>query len=82
MIVVYGPGMERSEEERDLKRCIEVCEDTGKVVVIGDMNVRVGDNVEEGAVGKFGVSSTNVNGRKLIELFMEKKLNVEILYVF
>ena len=53
MIVVYAPGMERSEEERDLKRCIEVCEDTGKVVVIGDMNVRVGDNVEEGAVGKF-----------------------------
>ena len=31
MIVVYAPGMERSEEERDgfweeLKGCIEVCE--------------------------------------------------------
>ena len=47
VIVVYAPGMERSEEERDLfweelKGCIDVCEDRGKVVIIGDMNAKVG----------------------------------------
>ena len=49
VIVVYAPGMERSEEERDvfwgeLKGCIEVCGDRGKVALIGDMNARVGDS--------------------------------------
>ena len=43
VIVVYAPGIERSEEERDvfweeLKRCIDVWEDSGKVVIIGDIN--------------------------------------------
>ena len=39
VIVVYDPGMERSEEERggfseEMKGCIEVCEDRWKVVII------------------------------------------------
>ena len=60
VIVVYAPGMERPEEERDvfwkeLKGFIEVCEDRGKVVVIGDMNVRVGDSEVEGVVRESGV---------------------------
>ena len=38
IIVVYVPGMERSEERdvfwEELKGCIDVCEDRGKVVII------------------------------------------------
>ena len=49
-----------SEEERDefwkeLKGCIEVCEDRGKVVVIGVMDARVRDSEVKGFVDKFGV---------------------------
>ena len=49
IIVVYAPRMERPEVGRDgfweeLKGCIEVCEERGKVVVIGYMNARVGDS--------------------------------------
>ena len=69
--------MERSEGKRDgfreeLKGCIEVCEDRGKVVIIGDMNARMGDSEVEGVVGKFGVLGTNENGRKLIKLCRER----------
>ena len=81
LIVVYSPGMERSEEERDgfweeLKGCIEVCEDREKVVIIGYMNARVGDREVEGVVSKFEVSGANENGRKLIEIFTVKRLSV------
>ena len=60
VIVVYAPGMERSEEERDvfweeLKGCIDACEDRRKVMIIGGMNAKVGDSEVEGVVGKFGV---------------------------
>ena len=68
VIVVYAPGMERSEGESDvfceeLKGCIDVCEDRGKVVIIGVINARVGDSEVEGVVGKSGVSGVNENGR-------------------
>ena len=45
-------------------------------MIIGDMNARVGNSEVESVVGKFGVSGANENGRKLIELCTEKRLNV------
>ena len=59
-----------------MKGCIEACEDKGRVVVIGDMNDIAGDSEVEGVVGKFEVSGTTENGKKLIELRREWKLNV------
>ena len=50
-------------------------------MVIGDINARVGDSKVEGVVGKFGVSEMKENGRKLIELSMEKKLNVRNMFI-
>ena len=80
VIVLYAAGMERSEEERDgfweqLKGCIAICEDRGKVMVIVDTNATVGVSEMEGVVGKFRASRLNENGRKLIELSAEKKLS-------
>ena len=40
------------------------------------MNARVGNSEVEGAVGKFRLSRTEENERKLIELCMEKKLGM------
>ena len=81
MVSVYAPRMERSEEEKDsfweeLKGFIKTCEDRGKALVIGDMNVRVGGSKVESVVGRVGVSEVNENGRKLIELCTKKKLSV------
>ena len=49
VIILYAPGMERSEEGKDsfreeLKGCIEACEEKGRELVIGYMNTRVGDS--------------------------------------
>ena len=66
----------------ELKGHIEVCKDRWKVVVIGDMNTRVRDSEVEGVTGKSEVSGMNEKGGKLIELCMEKKMSVEIMYVF
>ena len=46
---------------KELKGCIDVCEDKRKVVITEDMNARVGDSEVERVVGKFGVSGVNDN---------------------
>ena len=45
-------------------------------MIIGDMNARVGESEVKGVVGKFGVSEVNENGRKLIEMYTEKRLSL------
>ena len=40
------------------------------------------DSEVEGVTGKSEVSGMNEKGGKLIELCMEKKMSVEIMYVF
>ena len=66
---------------KELKGCIDVCEDKRKVVITEDMNARVGDSEVEGVVGKCGVSGVNDNGRKLIEMCTEERLSVEIQFL-
>ena len=46
-VSAYGPGCERSEEERDevwneLTRCVDGLSTRNYVVVLGDLNARVG----------------------------------------
>ena len=60
----------------ELKGWIDVCEDRWKVVIIGDMNARVGYSEVGGVVGIFGVSGVNENGRKLIEMWTERRPSV------
>ena len=55
-VSAYGPGCERSEEEQDtfwneLTRCVDVLSRRNYVVVLGDLNARVGDGEVEGVVG-------------------------------
>ena len=56
-ISAYGPGSEKNEEEREefwsgLNDCIESLGKSSYVVVLGDLNARVGDEEIEGVVGK------------------------------
>ena len=73
----YGPGCERSEEERDefwndLTRCVDGLS-TRNYVVLGDLNARVGDGEVEGVVGKYGVPGENESGERLLDMCVEQE---------
>ena len=71
-VSAYGPGCERSEEEQDefwneLLRCVDGLSTRNFVVVLGDLNARVGDGEVEGVVGKYGVPGENESGERLLD---------------
>ena len=51
-ISAYGPGSEKSDEEfwNDLSECVGSFGRNESVVVLGDLNARVGNEVIEGIV--------------------------------
>ena len=59
-ISAYGPGSEKSEEEleefwNELSECVGMSFGRNEsVVVLGDLNARVGNEVIEGTVGRHG----------------------------
>ena len=78
-VSAYGPGCERSEEERDefwndLTRCVDGLTTRNYVVVLGDLNARVGDGEVEGVVGKYGVPGENESGERLLDMCVEQEL--------
>ena len=78
-ISAYGPGCERSEEEQDefwndLTRCVDGLSTRNYVVVLGDLNARVGDGEVEGVVGKYGVPGENESGERLLDMCVEQEL--------
>ena len=78
-VSAYGPGCERSEEERDefwndLTRCVDGLTTRNYVVVLGDLNARVGDGEVEGVVGKYGVPGENESGERLLNMCVEQEL--------
>ena len=44
------------------------------VVVLGDLNARVGDGEVEGVVGKYGVPGENESGERLLDMCVEQEL--------
>ena len=78
-VSAYGPGCERSEEERDefwnyLTRCVDGLSTRNYVVVLGGLNTRVGDGEVEGVVGKYGVPGENESGERLLDMCVEQEL--------
>ena len=78
-VSAHRPGCERSEEERDefwneLTRCVDGLSTRNYVVVLGDLNVRVGDREVEGVVGKYGLPSENESGERLLDMCVEQEL--------
>jgi exonuclease III len=78
-VSAYGPGSERSDQEREefwkeLSECIDGFGINSQVVVLGDLNARVGDEEVEGVVGKYGVPGRNESGRELVDMCMERRL--------
>ena len=78
---VYAPGMERTGEEREafweeLNECFEGLGEKEVVLVLGDMNAKVGNIERAGVVGKFGVPGINANGDSLVEMCAERGMVV------
>ena len=74
---VCGPGSEKNEAEReafwnDLDDCLQSFGANESIVLLGDLNARVGDEVIEDVVGRHEVSGRNENGENIIGLCMEK----------
>ena len=76
-ISTYGPGSERSKEEieefwNELSECVWSFGRSESVVVVGDLNARVGNEVIEEIVGKHGVPWINESGERLLEICAEE----------
>ena len=80
-VSAYGPGSERTDEEREsfyveLTDCVERLERMGNVVVLGDLNARVGDVPVPGVVGRYGVPGRNESGERMLEMCVEREMVV------
>ena len=80
-VSVYGPGSEKTEEEREgfwseLTDCVENLGRSSYVVVLGDLNARVGDEEVEGVMGNYGVPERNESGESLLNMCVENGLVV------
>jgi len=81
-VSVYAPvnvKTTKGKNERDkfwneLNECLREFEEGRKVVVMGDMNAKVGDVSIDEVVGKWGVPGRNENGDSLVELCAERGL--------
>ena len=78
-VSAYGPGSEKSEEERegfwsDLNECVESMGKNVNVVLMGDLNARVGNEQVDDVVGKYGVPGRNGSGEKMLEMCIEREL--------
>ena len=60
----------------ELSECIGRFGRNVLVVVPGDLNVRVGNEVIEGIVGRHGVPGRNESGERLLEMCAEQELVV------
>ena len=80
-VSVYGPGKDREEEEMqdfwtDVGECIQGFDRNENVVVLGDMNARVGGVAIPGIVGEFGVDGVNDSGERMLEMCSECGMSV------
>ena len=81
IVSVYGPGMEKNESEREsfwqsLNECLSGFGESERLVVLGDLNAKVGDRERGSVVGKYGVPGVNENGESLMEMCLERELIV------
>ena len=81
IVGVYGLGMERSENKRDVfwecfNECINGCSENERIIVLGDMNAKVGNREVYRVVGMYGVLVVNENGERLVEVCGERRLSI------
>ena len=81
-VSVYAPVNKRTVKGKnemmrfwnELNECIKSFESGRKVIVMGDMNAKVGNENINDIVGKWGVPGSNENGDHLIDICAEQGL--------
>jgi len=81
-VCVYAPVNMKTTKGRDemrkfwknLNECLSDFESERKVIVMGDMNAKVGYEEVDGVVGKWGVPGVNENGECLVDVCAERGL--------
>ena len=79
VIQVYAPSRNAEEAEvewfyEDLQDLLELTPEKGVLFIIGDWNVKVGNQEIPGVMGKFGLGVQNEAGQRLIEFCQENGL--------
>ena len=76
-ISAFGLGTEKSEEETEefwseLSECVGSFSRNESVVVLGDLNARVGNEAIEGIIAQHGVPGRNERGKRSLEMCAEQ----------
>ncbi|XP_055378928.1 craniofacial development protein 2-like [Condylostylus longicornis] len=84
-ISVYAPDTNKSNEEikgfyDDLQAEIEKVPKEHKIVILGDMNARVGNTEINGVKNRFNESHINENGQKLVDFCAQNELRINNTY--
>ncbi len=80
IVCVYAPTNDRDERVKDefwenVEVCLDMFKGNERVILIGDMNGKVGDVPVQGVVGQWGVpATTDGNGSSLVDLCAGKGL--------
>ena len=81
IIQAYAPTADHSEEDieefyEDLEKACKYVASTDVMVVMGDMNAKIGKGSVDRYVGEFGLGERNDSGDRLLEFCIEKDLFV------
>lgn len=81
LIAVYAPDTGRGKQERDafydgLQRVIDTIPVREKLVILGDLNARIGDHVVPGVKHRFNEPTSNESGDELVEFCSVNELRI------
>ena len=83
LLIAYGPNEDATKEEkdnfeRDLQIAVENLKPKQEIMILGDLNARVGNNAETsfGVIGKEGEATTSPNGERLIDFCIKNNMKI------
>lgn len=84
LIQVYAPTSVASEEEKEefyatLQQALDACNQSDRIIIMGDFNSKVGsikDEMEKGIVGSHGLGERNESGEGLVEFAITNNLTI------
>lgn len=79
IIIVYGPKENKTKKDEFWEKLQEVYVDRSSLVlIVGDLNARVGNDMSNSndAIGRFGETTKNRNGQRLIRFCMQNNLSM------
>ena len=79
----YESGMEKSKNGREafwemLNECQSEFREKNKIILLSNLNAKLGDKEREGVLWRYGVPKINENGERLLEVCTERRLIAEI----